>query len=311
MIKSSYARGVLFIILSAFSFAVMGALVRLSGDIPFIEKTFFRNLVSLIIASAILLRQVIHKGKDSIKLPQKAYRFLLLRVCAGTIGIFCNFYAIDHLILSDAAILNKMAPFFTLIFSFILLGEKIKPISLACILTAFGGAILVVKPGFNFTQTFPAFCGLLGGLGAGLAYAAIRKLSMLRCSGNIIVLSFSAFSLICALPYIPHYVPISPKQLLILLGSGFAAAGGQFGITAAYYNAPASKISIFDFSQIIFSAVLGFMLFNQIPDILSFAGYSIIIITAIVNFIYNIKFQENKSLPNDTNQNSYKSKTID
>ena len=295
MIKSSYARGVLFIILSAFSFAVMGALVRLSGDIPFIEKTFFRNLVSLIIASAILLRQIIHKGKDSIKLPQKAYKFLLLRVCAGTIGIFCNFYAIDHLILSDAAILNKMAPFFTLIFSFILLGEKIKPISLACILAAFAGAILVVKPGFNFTQTFPEFCGLLGGLGAGLAYAAIRKLSMLKCSGNIIVLSFSAFSLICALPYIPHYVPISSKQLLMLLGSGFAAAGGQFGITAAYYNAPASKISIFDFSQIIFSAALGFMLFNQIPDILSFAGYSIIIITAIINFIYNIKFQENKS----------------
>ena len=156
MIKSNYARGVLFIILSAFSFAVMGTLVRLSGDIPFIEKTFFRNFVSLIISSAILLRQIIHDGKDSVKIPQKAYKFLLLRVCAGTIGIFCNFYAIDHLILSDAAILNKMAPFFTLIFSFILLKERIKPVSLACISLAFAGAILVVKPGFNITQTLPA-----------------------------------------------------------------------------------------------------------------------------------------------------------
>ena len=306
MIKSNYARGVLFIILSAFSFAVMGALVRLSGDIPFIEKTFFRNFVSLIISSAILLRQIIHDGKDSVKIPQKAYKFLLLRVCAGTIGIFCNFYAIDHLILSDAAILNKMAPFFTLIFSFILLKERIKPVSLACISLAFAGAILVVKPGFNFTQTLPALCGLLGGLGAGLAYAAIRKLSLMKCSGNIIVFSFSAFSLVCALPYIPHYVPITTKQLLILLGSGFAAAGGQFGITAAYYNAPASKISIFDFSQIIFSAALGFIFFNQIPDVLSFAGYSVIIVTASINCIYNIKFPSNEKSDSDI-----KSKAID
>ena len=112
MTKQNYARGVVFLILSAFSFAVMGALVRLSGDIPFIEKTFFRNLVSLAIASAILGRQIAKNGKCSVHVPKGAFKFLVLRAAAGTLGVFANFYAIDHLILSDAAILNKMSPFF-------------------------------------------------------------------------------------------------------------------------------------------------------------------------------------------------------
>ncbi|MGP1459458.1 MAG: DMT family transporter [Treponema sp.] len=287
MTKQNYARGVFFLILSALSFAVMGALVRLSGDIPFIEKTFFRNLVALVIASIILVRQIAKNGKNSVHIPKRAVKFLFLRAAAGTLGVFANFYAIDHLILSDAAILNKMSPFFALIFSFIILGEKIKPVSLICISAAFLGALLVIKPSFDFAKTFPSLCGLLGGVGAGLAYASIRKLHALDCTGNVVVLFFSAFSLACALPFLPYYVPISGRKLFILLGTGFAAAGGQFGITAAYYNAPASKISIFDFSQILFSAALGFFMFGQIPDLLSFAGYALIILTAAANFIYN------------------------
>ena len=286
MTKQNYARGVVFLILSAFSFAVMGALVRLSGDIPFIEKTFFRNLVSLAIASAILGRQIAKNGKCSVHVPKGAFKFLVLRAAAGTLGVFANFYAIDHLILSDAAILNKMSPFFALLFSFILLGEKIKPVPLLCISAAFIGALLVIKPSLNLVQTFPSLCGLLGGIGAGLAYASIRKLHALDCTGIIIVLFFSAFSLVCALPFLPYFVPIRGTKLLLLLGTGFAAAGGQFGITAAYYNAPASKISIFDFSQILFSAALGFFLFRQIPDLYSFAGYALIILTAAANFIH-------------------------
>ena len=286
MTKQNYARGVVFLIFSAFSFAVMGALVRLSGDIPFIEKTFFRNLVSLAIASAILGRQIAKNGKRSVHVPKGALKFLVLRAAAGTLGVFANFYAIDHLILSDAAILNKMSPFFALLFSFVLLGEKIKPVPLLCISAAFIGALLVIKPTLNLAQTFPSLCGLLGGVGAGLAYASIRKLHALDCTGNVIVLFFSAFSLVCALPFFPYFVPIRGTKLLLLLGTGFAAAGGQFGITAAYYNAPASKISIFDFSQILFSAALGFFLFGQLPDLYSFAGYALIILTAAANFIH-------------------------
>ena len=70
--------------------------------------------------------------------------------------------------------------------------------------------------------------------------------------------------------------------------AGLMAAGGQFAITSAYSYAPGKEISIFDYSQIIFSAVLGFFIFTQVPDTLSFVGYIIIFLVAIMNYRYNL-----------------------
>ena len=79
------------------------------------------------------------------------------------------------------------------------------------------------------------------------------------------------------------------KQLGMLLMAGLAASGGQFAITAAYCYAPAREISVYDYSQIIFSAILGFIVFGQVPDIYSGIGYVIICAMAIWMFIYNNK----------------------
>ncbi len=80
---------------------------------------------------------------------------------------------------------------------------------------------------------------------------------------------------------------MTKAELIIMTGTGIAAAGGQFFITAAYGAAPAAKISIFDYSQILFSSLMGYIAFGQIPDAMSFAGYTIIIAMAIVVFVYN------------------------
>lgn len=90
------------------------------------------------------------------------------------------------------------------------------------------------------------------------------------------------------LPYIIlNYEPMTLRQLLFLIGAGVAAAGGQFGITSAYCYASAKEISVYDYSQLIFAMLLGFVLFGQIPDVLSVVGYVIIIAAAVVMFIYN------------------------
>lgn len=80
---------------------------------------------------------------------------------------------------------------------------------------------------------------------------------------------------------------MSAKQLITLLMAGLFAAGGQFSITAAYTYAPAGKISIFDYSQIIFATLLGFFLFGEIPDKYSFTGYTLIILASLGTFLYN------------------------
>ncbi|MBP5519866.1 MAG: DMT family transporter [Treponema sp.] len=294
--QSNTSKGIFFIICSAFFFALMAVFVRLAGDIHFIQKAFFRNAVAFIIALAGTIRDARINGRQTIKIPKGAMLFLFLRAIAGSIGVFGNFYAIDRILLADAAILNKMAPFFTIIFCYIILKEKIKPVPLVCIIIAFLGSILIVKPSFNFTLMIPTLTAFMGGVGAGLAYASIRKLSYLKCNGKIIILFFSAFSMMLSVPYmITNFNPMTLRQTLMLLCAGACAAGGQFSITAAYYHAPASKISIYDYSQILFSTLFGLVFFGQFPDWLSLAGYIIIISMAVVNYIYTHRNNEDES----------------
>lgn len=289
-VDSNTTKGILFIICSAFFFALMAVFVKLAGDIHFIQKAFFRNAVAFIIALIGTLRDLRQNGREAISIPKGAMLFLFLRAIAGSVGVFGNFYAIDRILLADAAILNKMAPFFTILFCFIILKEKIKPVPLICIIIAFSGSILIVKPSFNFTQMIPTLAAFTGGVGAGLAYASIRKLSYLKCNGKIIILFFSAFSMLLSVPYlITSFNPMTLHQTMMLLCAGACAAGGQFSVTAAYYHAPASKISIYDYSQILFSTLFGFVFFAQIPDMLSIIGYIIIIGMAIINYLYTHK----------------------
>ena len=279
-------KGILLIICSAFCFALMNMMVRFAGDLPSIEKSFFRNFVAVFFAFIALKR-----SHTPIRVPKGALKPLLLRSIFGTMGILCNYYAIDHLMLADASILNKLSPFFAILFSFILLKEKVHPFAAGCVITAFIGSLFIIKPGMGmFTTSLPAFIGLLGGLGAGIAYTYVRILGTHGVKGPFIVLFFSAFSCLVTLPYlIFDFHPMSFAQFGCLLLAGLFASGGQFTITAAYTYAPARDISIYDYSQIIFSTMLGFVFLGQIPDYLSFIGYGIIILSSLSMFLFQQK----------------------
>lgn len=278
-------KGTLYIILSAFFFAMMNVFVRLSGDLPSVEKSFFRNLIAMIVAAIILI-----KNKEGFTYKKKDLPFLILRSTFGTIGILANFYAVDHLLLADASILQKMNPFFVIIFSYFILKEKISFKQVIMIIIAFIGALFVVKPSFDNSNLFASLIAILGAAGAGIAYTLVRLLTERGVEKSKIVFFFSSFSCLVLLPYlILEYVPMTLLQFIYLIMAGLMAAGGQFAITSAYSYAPGKEISIFDYSQIIFSAVLGFFIFSQIPDTLSFVGYFIIFLVAVMNYRYNLK----------------------
>lgn len=278
-------KGVLLIIASAFFFAIMNVCVRMAGDLPSIQKSFFRNFISFLIASVTLLR-----CHEDFSGKRENMKYLFLRAFFGTIGILCNYYAVDHLVLADASMLNKMSPFFAILFSALILKERVKPVQALIVAGAFLGSLLVIKPtGLNMDM-IPALIGFTGGVAAGAAYTFVRKLGSNGEKGSFIVCFFSAFSCLVTLPaLIFDYHPMTVEQLGMLLLAGVTAAGGQFTITAAYSYAPAKEISVYDYSQIIFSAVLGFFLFGQIPDLFSWIGYAVIIAMAAAMFIYNNK----------------------
>ncbi len=286
IIKSSRVKGIMYIIASAFGFALMSACVKLAGDLPNFQKVFFRNLVSAVVALYLIIK---HKG--SLVGKKENRKLLILRSTFGTLGVILNFYAIDKLVLSDANMLNKLSPFLVVILCAIFLKEKINMTQMSSIIIAFIGALFIIKPTFS-VEVIPYIGGLMGAVFAASAYTCLRAIGNKEESYTI-VFFFSMFSLIVTLPiFLYVYEPMQLSQLIYLLLAGVFASLGQFGITLAYRFAPAKEISIFDYSNIIFSAILSIFVFSQMPDVLSVFGYVIIFSAAFYIFLYNKKLDK-------------------
>ena len=286
-------KGIACLVASAFGFAVMAACVRLCDDyggaVSSFQKSFFRNIIAFAIALAVYLKEFgFHPNRcgraESTTPPQgraKAWLLLVLRSALGTIGIFGNFYALSHITIAESQTLNKTAPFFTVVFAWIFLKERVGGRAMGSLLLAFGGVLLIAKPGFAGEAAFPLAMGLMGGVCAGAAYTALHALAKSTMPSAFIILFFSAFSCLASVPFMLHsFDPMTLAQVLALLGAGAGAALGQFGVTLAYRFAAPREIAVFDYSNIIFTAIFGLLLFGQVPDAFSIAGFVLILFAA-------------------------------
>lgn len=281
---TSVKKGIFFILLSALGFSMMNLCVTLAGDLPTFQKALFRNAGAMIVSFFLFLR-----SGDKLDLKPSDLGLLLMRALFGSVGLFANFYALDHMMISDASMLNKLAPFFTLLLSAIFLKEKTSIKQYLFVALAFVGVLFIVKPTMEFTQSMGAsIVGVIGGFGAGAAYACVRGLGKRGMPSSQIVLGFSVVSTLIAIPFvINNHAPMSIYQICLLSLAAIGATVGQFGITWAYKAAPSKEISIFDYFTVIFSALWGFIFLSQVPDIYSLFGYLIIFTSALLMFFYN------------------------
>ena len=272
-------KGIICIIASAFFFSLMSLFVRMAGELPTMEKAFFRNAIAAVFAVVMLSRT-----PEKFHIRKESWPDLIRRSLYGTMGVILNFWAIDHITIADASVLNKMSPFFAIIMSAIILKEKATKKEWAIVAAAFFGAVLVIKPTAGIAS-IPAFAGLLSGFGAGAAYTYVRKLGISGERGPVIIMVFSLFSCIVCLPFMVFdWHPMTLMQCLILLGAGMSAMGGQLTITAAYTFAPAREISVYDYTNILFTAAWGLVAFGELPDAVSICGYIIIVAMAILKW---------------------------
>src|SRR5699024_9885460 len=133
---SNRNKGILLLLISAMGFSLMGAVVKLSGDLPTTQNAFLRNIIAAAIAFVFLLR-----NKERIFNKKENQKWLLSRSALGAMGIVLNFYAIDHLVLSDAEMLNKLSPFIQIILSAIFLRELAMRFQIVSVIIAFLGAL--------------------------------------------------------------------------------------------------------------------------------------------------------------------------
>ncbi|MFC1887937.1 DMT family transporter [Candidatus Cloacimonadota bacterium] len=275
-------KAVILMLVSSIAFACSAAAVKLSGDLPVFEKVFFRNILAVLIAYIVIRR----KG-DRLWGEKKNRLILLFRSLLGVIAMAMYFYAIRHLYLADSAILHKLFPFFVTIFAAVFLKEKLTKIQIPGMAIAFLASMLIIKPTFDYS-VFPALAGLGTALLSGGTYTMVRYLRDKETPATIVFFfSFTSLVILSPLILLEFRMP-TLHQWIYLLMIGVFAAIGQFSLTYAYRYGKASEIAVYNYANIIFAALLGFLIWQEIPDILSLIGGIIIIGISIIIFYYNI-----------------------
>ncbi len=281
MNEKKYA--VMMMLISSSAFALMGLFVKLTPGIMATQKAIFRTATVMII-SYIILR------KKYKKIPKvKNLKWLVFRSAFGSVGIVLNYYALEHLLLSDASIIFRLSTILVLVFSFVFLRESLSKKHVIPIITGFLGLLFVIRPSFN-SSMIDYLIALLGVISASFAYMSLRILGKTEDT-NMVVFFFSAFSSLVLIPFLIYdFKPLSIKEVVFLTLAGVFATIGQYGITLAYKYAPAKEVSIYNYIGVVFSGILEFIIFSTAPDIISIFGY--IIIFASSYMIYRITIKE-------------------
>ena len=276
MYPEDLRRGALLMIASGLLFSTMGALVKyLSAELPNEMVVFFRSVMGLLA----LLPWVLHRGLGQLK--TKRLRGHLGRGLAGVSAMYCYFYAIAHLPLAEAVLLNYSTPLFIPFIAALWLGEQVSPRLWVAIGTGFVGIVLILKPGLGlFTPV--SLIGLASGLFAALAMVSIRRLSNTEPTLRIVFY----FSLVCtavsAVPLAWRWQTPDPGLWILLLGMGALASLAQLLLTRAYAHAPAAQVGPFTYSTVVFAAAIGWIFWSEIPDLLSFGGTALVCLAGVL-----------------------------
>jgi drug/metabolite transporter (DMT)-like permease len=272
------ASGPRFMLVSAAAFAGMTAAAKLVGArLPVFELVFVRALFSVVL-TALLLRRA------GVPLLGTRRPLLLLRGVLGFCGLGCSFYSVIHLPLAEATLLQFMHPVFTVALAATLLGERIGRGVPLGIPLALVGLVLVVRPGFLFggvaapLDPFAVGVAIAGAFFAADAYVTVRHLARTGEHPLAIVFSFPAVTLALSLPLVvADFVWPRGVEWLWLAVTGATAQLGQMALTRGIQLLPASRATVYSYTQIVFATALGAWLFAETPGALTIAGAALVL----------------------------------
>jgi drug/metabolite transporter (DMT)-like permease len=276
--SQSLSRGALAMILASLAFAVMGACIQVCAQtLPNGMVVFFRNASGLVFLSPILIRG----GKEVLRTTH--LREHIFRGVAGLSSMYCFFYAIAHLRLADATLLNYTLPLFIPLVEALWLGEPMPARLGAPLLLGFLGVVVVLRPGSGVV-TGAAVFGLLAGFLSAVAQTGVRRLTRTEPTVRIVIyfaLMGSGISAL-ALPFV--WVTPAPAVWAVIVLLGLSATTGQLLMTKAYSHAPASQIGGFVYTGVIFAAFLDWLRLGLVPSPYFFVGAVLVMASGALMF---------------------------
>jgi drug/metabolite transporter (DMT)-like permease len=274
-LRESEALGLACMVASSALFALMGLCVKLAGQsLPVEQITLVRAAGGLLVTTAmILVRPPGH--------PPRQVPWLLARGALGWAALVCYFQAIARLSLADAVFLNYTSPFFTAILAGWLLRERITPGMRLALVLGLGGVAVLVHPGGGLFQP-----GIVLGLGSGVlaagAYVAVKRATA-ENDPLTIVWFFSLVATVLSVPLAwTHLERPSPSGWLAMGGVALTATVAQVLMTHGYRMARATPASIVSLFTPLFAALLGIVVFGDVPGWGTWIGGSLIVVAGIL-----------------------------
>jgi drug/metabolite transporter (DMT)-like permease len=273
--RGAQRRAILMILGAAGTFGMAAAMVKaLQGAIPLAEVVLCRNLFAIPALLPLLLRH----GWGALR-TQYPWGHVS-RIAFGLAGMFGSFYGYVHLPMATVTALNFTMPLFLTLLSVPLLGERVGPRRLSAVMAGFGGVLLMVQPwdGRAGDALHATFAVLGAALAWALAMISIRKLGEKGESGISIVLWFAIGSaLVSGALALPVWVWPTPFQWAMLIGTGLVSALAQVLMTEAYRRGEPTLIAPFEYSGILWTSLLGALIWGELPDGWDFLGIAVLV----------------------------------
>ena len=269
--------GGLLVLTSALLFAGVGALVKAASvELPTEVIVFFRNAVAMVFLLPWL--RVRHR---SLSLKTSCARLHLLRAASGLSAMYCFFIALKLLRLADAMLLCYTLPLFIPIIEWFWLKEPVSRQTKIAVVVGFIGIALVLKPGFGLFQA-AGLVGLASGLLAALAIVGIRRMTATEPVVRV-VFYFTGFgTLVSTVPLAWTWQNPQGHMLWVLCVMGVLAIMAQMCLTKGYSLAPAGQVGPFNYGNVVFAAVIGWVFWDETLDGLTLAGAVLTCLAGII-----------------------------
>lgn len=276
----------LWILVSCIFFAAMSAVIKYSAvKVSLFEIVFYRSLINLVIMSGLIVIK-----KQTFK--TKNFKGHFTRSTIGMIAMLMGFYALVHLPLATASSLTYTNPIFQTIIAFFQNTIKVTKALILTVILGFLGCLILLNPKLSGLDHTAIIVGIAAGFFTALAYFNVGKLIRAGESGLLVVFYFS---LICSIF----------SFLLILLDGGFSwlnihdvalvlmigifGTVGQITLTQAYGHGNPIVVGTLSYTQIVFAAILGYLIFSETISIYSSIGIALILIAGLVSLKYSKK----------------------
>ncbi len=299
-VSGSVLKGILLMISSMTIVPIMDGLAKfLSSDYPIAEVVWGRYIFHFFYLFPIVL----FKYGPSALLP----RHLALQIIRGGLLVCSTFFffaAIAEMPLADTLALVFISPIIVTTLSSVLLGEVVGVRRWSAVSFGFLGALVIIRPGFNNIEI-----GTIFALTAGTIYAfyiiATRKLS--GSAPPLITLTFTALLGAVIMSVLVPFQWIEPSKIdwLLMAAMGACAALGHFLLIKAFDNAKASVLAPFSYFEIIVATIIGFVIFDDFPDTITWLGIGIIILSGVYISVRERKVGE-KSLEMEAKESNSK-----